>query len=190
MRLVAPHALTPTEEAIERILLDCRINPVSKKPSVEAMFHAYLLTLPGVEYVGHTHPAAINQIMCSPRAQQFAEGRIFPDEVVCCGVASAFVPYADPGLLLAREIKASCEQYALDHGRTPRVILLENHGIITLGATPEAVAAAMAMASKAAEIFIGAAALGGPVFLSQDDVRRIDRRLDEKHRRKALKLES
>ena len=47
----------------------------------------------------------------------------------------------------------------------PRVILLENHGIITLGRSPDAVKAAMFMAEKAAIIFAGAAMLGGPQLL-------------------------
>jgi hypothetical protein len=44
------------------------------------------------------------------------------------------------------------------------------------------------MATKAAEIFTHAAALGGPVFLSPENVRRIEGRKDEHYRRKALNL--
>ena len=70
----------------------------------------------------------------------------------------------------------------------PRVILLENHGIITLGRTLDGVRAAMFMAEKSARIFIGAAALGGPQFLSEENVSRIGGRPDEHHRQKVLKL--
>ena len=66
--------------------------------------------------------------------------------------------------------------------------MLENHGIITLGRTPEAVLAAMLMAEKAATIWLGAAALGGPVFLPAKTVARIAGRPDESLRRKLLKL--
>ena len=90
---------------IDQALLGSRVDGVGKKPSVEAMFHAWLLQLPGVECVGHCHPVVANQILCSPRAHDFAERRIFPDEIVCCGAASVFVPYVDPGLMLAREIR-------------------------------------------------------------------------------------
>jgi ribulose-5-phosphate 4-epimerase/fuculose-1-phosphate aldolase len=52
-----------------------------------------------------------------------------------------------------------------------RVVLLENHGLITLGGTAEAVLAAMLMAEKTAQIWRDAAALGGPAFLSSNKSR-------------------
>jgi hypothetical protein len=44
------------------------------------------------------------------------------------------------------------------------------------------------MAEKAARIFVGAAALGGPVPLTAQNVARIDSRPDEHYRQKMLKL--
>src|SRR4051812_16366333 len=44
-----------TDAAIDEALFTSRVDANAKKPSVEAMFHAYLLTLPGVNFVGHTH---------------------------------------------------------------------------------------------------------------------------------------
>ncbi len=160
----------------------------AKKPSVEALFHAYLLSLPGIEFVGHTHAPQINAILCSPRAREFAFKRILPDEVVCCDVASVFVPYTDPGLKLAQIIRAEVEKFLAKHDRPPRVILLESHGIITLGRSVEAVLSAMFMAEKTAHIWAGAAALGGPNFMSPEDIARISGRPDEAVRRKMLKL--
>lgn len=177
-----------TDQQIEDELFGCRIDPEAKKPSVEALFHAYLLSLPGVNFVGHTHSIAVNQVLCSPRAREFAEKRLFPDEIVCCGGASVFVPYTDPGLKLSQVIRDGCVAFLDRHGVAPRVILLENHGPITLGATPGAVKAAMYMADKAARVFAGAAALGGPVFLTPEQVDRIANRIDEHYRQRALKL--
>jgi len=177
-----------TDGEIEEALLSSRIDLGAKKPSVESLFHAYFLSLPGVEFVGHTHAIAVNKILCSGRALEFAEKRIFPDEIVCCGGASVFVPYTDPGFPLALEIRRRTEVFVKRHGHSPRVILLENHGIITLGRTPDAVLAAMLMAEKAAEIWTGAAALGGPTFLSPENVHRIAHRADEHYRQRALKL--
>ena len=74
------------------------------------------------------------------------------------------------------------------HGRGPRVILLANHGLIALGATPQAVLAATLMADKAARIFTGAASVGAPRFLSATQVARIAGRPDEHYRQKALGL--
>ena len=177
-----------TDQQIEDELFGCRVDANAKKPSIEAIFHAWLLSLPGVQFAGHTHSVAVNQILCSPRARDFAERRSCPDEIVCCGPASVFVPYTDPGLRLAQGIRDGTRAFIGRFGKNPRVVLLENHGIITLGASPEAVKSAMFMSKKAAEIFIGAAALGGPNFLTQADVDRIENRIDEHYRQRALKL--
>ena len=177
-----------TDQEIVDELFASRVDSEARKPSVEALFHAYLLTLPGIEFVGHTHSVAVNQILCSPLAEQFATQKLFPDEIVCCGPASVFIPYTDPGLELSKVIRTETEKFMQTFTAPPRVILLENHGIITLGNSPNAVKAAMLMAQKSAEIFVGAAALGGPKFLPPADVDRIANRIDEHYRQRALKL--
>ena len=177
------------DTAVDDALLASRVDPAARKPSVEAIFHAYLLTLPGVNFVGHTHPVAVNQLLCSKYARTFARRRIFPDEVVCCGVESVFVPYADPGLQLAREIRTAVVAFIKRLARAPRVILLESHGLIALGASPESVFAATTMAVKAAEILSGAAGFGGPPrFMTAAQVARIAGRPDEHYRQKVLGL--
>jgi len=177
-----------SDQAIEDALFACRVDASARKPSVEALFHAYLLTLPGVAFVGHTHAVSVNQILCSPRAEDFARRKLFPDEIVCCGPASVLVPYTDPGLKLSQAIREKTVAYREEWGIVPRVILLENHGIITLGGSPDAVKAAMLMAEKSAAIFAGAAAMGGPRFLSAAEVDRIANRIDEHYRQRALNL--
>jgi rhamnose utilization protein RhaD (predicted bifunctional aldolase and dehydrogenase) len=176
------------DDDVEAALLGSRVDPSARKPSVEALFHADLLSRKEIDFVGHTHPIAVNRILCSPAAATFAARRLFPDEVVCCGPRSVFVPYADPGLELAHAIGREFAPYVDAHAANPRVILLQNHGIITLGASPEAVKAATFMAVKAAEIYLGAAALGGPVFLDEAVIARINSRKDEHHRQRALGL--
>ncbi len=173
---------------VEAALEACRVDPRSKKPSIETLFHAFFLSLPEVEFVGHTHAPAVSRILCSPQARLFASRRLFPDEVICCGEASVLVPYTDPGLPLARAIRSRTRSYMGRYRRAPRVVLLENHGIVTLGRTPEAVLAAMLMAEKAARIWLGAALLGGPHFLPACEVRRIAGRADEECRRRAMKI--
>lgn len=180
-----------TDAAVDDALFAARVDPAAKKPSVEALFHAWLLTLPGVDFVGHTHPIAVNQLLCSRHASTFARRRLFPDEIVCCGPESVFVPYTDPGLALARAIRTAVTAYVRRLDRAPRVILLENHGLIALGATPAAVLAATLMAAKAAAIFVGAASASGgtaPRFLSSAQVARIAGRPDEHYRQRALGL--
>ena len=177
-----------TDAEVNQALLDCRVDPEALKPSVEALFHGYLLSLPEVNFVGHVHSIAVNQILCSPRAREFAEKRIFPDEIVCCGAESVLVPYTDPGLVLAQSIRDHTRDYIKHAGTYPRLILLENHGIIAPGKSYQAVCAALLMAEKTAQIWAGAAALGGPIFMKAEQVQRIAQRPDEHYRQRALNL--
>jgi len=177
-----------TDQQIDDALLAARVDSKAKKPSVEAVFHAYLVSLPGIKFVGHVHAIGVNQILCSPRARDFAQHRMFPDEIVCCSTASVFVPYTDPGVKLAQVIRRETEAFIKKQQRQPRIILMQNHGIIALGATRQAVLTAMLMAEKAARIFVGAAALGGPVFMSDAHVQRIAGRPDEAYRQRELKM--
>jgi len=175
-----------TDLEVDQALLAARLDSAAKKPSIEALFHAYLLTLPGVRCVGHVHAIAVNQILCSPRAREFAEKRACPDEIVMCGVESVFVPYAEPGLGLSQAIRREVVSFVKRTGRDPKIILLQNHGIIAVGASPKAVLGSLLMAEKAAEIFVAAASLGGPVFLTSDQCERIAGRPDEHYRQKML----
>ena len=84
--------------------MESRTDESAAKPSVEGLFHAFLLTLPGISFVGHVHAIAVNQILCSPRAEEFATKRTFPDEIVCCGTESVLVPYTDPGVILPAQL--------------------------------------------------------------------------------------
>ncbi len=174
------------EEATEAALLAALIDPDAPRPSVETAFHAWLLQQEGVNFVGHTHPVEVNKILCSDKAELFARRRLFPDEVVCCGRQSLLVDYANPGADLARAIRSGWEQFTGEHGFTPKLILLRNHGIIAVGSTPGSVLATTAVAVKAAEIFNGAHALGEVVFMAPEEVERIHNRLDEQYRREQL----
>ena len=175
-----------TDVEVDQALLAARLDPAAKKPSIEALFHAYLLTLPGVRCVGHVHAIAVNQILCSPRAREFAERRACPDEIVMCGVESVFVPYAEPGLGLSQAIRREVVAFVKRTGRDPKIILLQNHGIIAVGSSPKSVLGSLLMAEKAAEIFVGAASLGGPVSLTAEQCERIAGRPDEHYRQKML----
>lgn len=156
------------------------------RPSVETLFHAYLLSLPGIQFVGHTHPTPVNAVLCSRLAEEAVSGRLFPDEIVCCGPTPAWVPYVDPGHPLSRELKARVEAYIDAHNAPPRVVLMQNHGLIALGKSAQEVESATAMYVKSARILLGAYALGGPNFLSPENVNRIYTRPDEKYREKQI----
>jgi len=170
---------------LQNAMMEARVDKSSiVRPSVEVTFHAMLLHGCDVNYVGHTHPVLVNQLLCSNRAEQFANNRIFPDEAVLCGPRSVFVPYMDPGLPLARAIRDQVQGYMEEYGEAPKVILLANHGLIVLGQTPTEILNVTAMCVKAAGIFVGACAAGEPVFMSREDIMHIYRRPDEIYRRK------
>ncbi len=184
------HALDHAEENDEatRIALEqSRVDPnETKMPSVETFLHAYLLSLPGVRFVGHTHPVAVNALLCSKRAEELIAGRLFPDEIVVCGIAPLWVPYTDPGLPLARELRRRVEAYVQEYGVLPKVILMQNHGLIAPAETPQKVIAATAMYVKTAKILLGTMAAGGPNFLAPHHVERIYTRPDEAYRQQII----
>ena len=98
------------------------------------------------------------------------------------------VGYVDPGTILAQNIREETGKFITAENRPPRMVLMQNHGLIALGATTGAVLAASLMAEKSARIFLGASALGGPTALSAENVARIDSRPDEHYRQRMLKL--
>lgn len=179
--LDTPPASLADEKAISKA---ARVDEgVSVVPSVEVSFHAMLLHECDVAFVGHTHPVAVNKILCSHHARVFAEKRVFPDEAVLCGPESVFVPYVDPGLPLAIVMRDEVKKYLEKYDEAPKVILLQNHGLIALGQTPAEILNITAMCVKAAEILWGALAIGGANFMSNDDIMHIYKRPDEIYRR-------
>lgn len=175
--------------AHQQAMIDAKVDPSSSaRPSVEVTFHAMLLHECadwGIRVIAHTHPVAVNQILCSGRAQEFAERRIFPDQVVVCGPRSVFLPYIDPGPPLARAMREALRGYIAQEGEPPKTILLANHGLIALAASPREALNITMMTVKAAKIFAGAAAIGEPTFMSQADIDHIYKRPDEIFRRKS-----
>ncbi|WP_238476506.1 class II aldolase/adducin family protein [Bythopirellula goksoeyrii] len=174
------------DDEIEDLLLTSRVDSTALKPSVETLFHAWLLQLPHVLFVGHTHPVCVNQVLCSPRAKEFAEHRLFPDQIVYCGAESVLVPYVDPGLVLATRIADLVDDFIKRKKTFPKTILLENHGLIALGTTAKQVEATLRMTEKSARVFVGAIAAGGPIVLPQEQVDRIASRSDEHYRQRMI----
>lgn len=169
--------------ALQDAMMAARVDPEARRPSVEVTFHAMLLHGCDVNYIGHTHALTVNQLLCSTRAELFAKNRLFPDEVVLCGPESVLVPYVDPGLPLARAMREQVKIYMETYGEAPKVILLQNHGLIVLGQTSTEILNVTAMCVKAAGIFVGACSVGEPVFMSKADIMHIYRRPDEIFRR-------
>ena len=176
-----------TDEQVKQRLNEAKVDPsVLPHPSVETVLHAICLSLEDVNFVGHTHPTAINAITCSAAFETAVSGRLFPDEIVLCGPAPVVVPYTDPGLPLARKVYDLINQYIDEYHERPKVILMQNHGLIALGRTAQQVENITAMAVKAARVLLGTYALGGPHFMTAQAVERIHTRPDELYRRLLL----
>lgn len=155
------------------------------QPSTETFLHALCLAQPGIAYVGHTHPVAVLGLLCSRAGSRpFTRGGVFPDEIVYCGLDPAVVPYVDPGVKLAFALRDALAGHRRRHGVPPRLVLLENHGIVALGTTADEVLNITLMAEKWAKVLLGTLRAGGPRYLRRAQARHIDRWPAEHYRRR------
>ena len=170
-------------ETFQEAMIDA---PEGKRPSVEAILHAILLQVPEFSFIGHTHPTYTNMVLCSKHCEEAVNGRLFPDQIVSMKHRSVFVPYTDPGLPLAREVKKRFEEFVEKEGVLPSVIMMQNHGLIVMGNSPRAVASGTEMTEKSSKVIVGTYAMGGPNFLPPEHVERIFTRPDEAYRLKSI----
>jgi ribulose-5-phosphate 4-epimerase/fuculose-1-phosphate aldolase len=145
------------------------------EPHEDITLFACLLGLdPALRVAVHIHPAIVDQIIASPRARQFADRRTVHNEVLALGSASLLVNFADPGVPLTREIQKKMILWRDRNKSVPRVILVQNHGVILLGASGLALLRSIEALLKYAELFAGASLLGGPVFLTPQAITQIE----------------
>lgn len=157
-----------------------------RRPSVEALLHVVLYDLTPARVIAHSHPTHVNALLCSRHPELLVEGALFPDQIVVLGATPLLVPYVDPGLALARDVRTRMRAHERAHGTAPSTVYLQNHGMFAIGANPTQVLGMTAMAQKCAQAIIGAAAVGGVNFMPEREVRRIDTRPDEVYRRAML----
>jgi NAD(P)-dependent dehydrogenase (short-subunit alcohol dehydrogenase family)/rhamnose utilization protein RhaD (predicted bifunctional aldolase and dehydrogenase) len=96
-----------------------------KRPSVETLLHDLIATT----YVVHTHPPLVNALTCSRQGERAAR-TILGDGVL-------WVPTVNPGYILARKTREAVRAYRNKHGREPRVLLFQNHGLCVGGESYE-----------------------------------------------------
>ncbi len=94
------------------------------RPSVEAGFHSLLDT-----FVLHTHAVYANLATCAEDGAQMAKKALAGLEA-----GHVFIPYINPGAQLTFAIQAAIRQKEQESGRRPQILLLQNHGIITMAA--------------------------------------------------------
>ena len=86
------------------------------RPSIETYLHAYTR-----KYTLHTHPITVNILLCRKNWRELVKN-LFED-CLC-------VPYATPGIDLAIEILFSMKQADFNKDNYPKLIFLQNHGLI------------------------------------------------------------
>ena len=155
------------------------------RPSVEALLHVVCVLNAGAATVAHTHPESVNALLCSDRAEVLAGPPIFPDQVVVIGRRALLVPYTDPGVVLAREVRGRLVDHAGQWGM-PRVIYLGNHGMVALGSSAGQVLQLTEMADKVSRVLTTTLSFGNVVPMTNESTERIDTRNDEQIRRTAL----
>lgn len=175
-----------SEVEVGEALADVLVDPQHKRPSTETFMHAVLLAEGGARWVAHTHPNSCNMILCSRLGAEPFKRPLFPDGIVVCGRHPAIVPYVDPGFYLGHAVRAELRRYQDAHGKSPKLLLMVNHGITALGQTAQEALNILRMADKWARILQGSYALGGPNYMPDEEADRIDQRLDEVYRRKVL----
>jgi rhamnose utilization protein RhaD (predicted bifunctional aldolase and dehydrogenase) len=159
----------------------------SMRPSIEALLHAVALGLGDARWVIHTHPTVLTGLLCSSMGEELLRSSpLFPDEAVVCGSRPLFIPYAEPGLELARTFAQGLSARVDEGGDLPRVVYLANHGLVALGASSIEAQAVTTMAVKAAHVRLVASIAGGPRPLAQASIDAVVNREDEIERRAVL----
>jgi L-fuculose-phosphate aldolase len=129
-------------------------NNFNKKGSMELSFHLFLLNNYNIKYVAHTHPTNTLKILVSDKINEFANKRLFPDQVIFNGKKSCVIPYSLPGQLLTTQIKNHLNDFITDEKYFPNLILLKNHGVIVCGNSIEECIYGTEICEKSAEIFL------------------------------------
>ncbi|GEM_PF-3427141 len=110
--------VTPASESrFLAAMKNTRIGDSDQWPSMEAGFHAVLED----PIILHTHPVGINLIACMQEGEETLRK-------VAGDLPVAWVPYKNPGLALAEEMRKRKSE-------TIKIWVLQNHGLIVTGKT-------------------------------------------------------
>jgi rhamnose utilization protein RhaD (predicted bifunctional aldolase and dehydrogenase) len=174
------------DEQVAEGLNAALVDSSQRKPSVETFLHALSIQEAGAKWVCHTHAVSVLKILCSQMGAEPFRRPLIPDMIVMCGTEPLIVPYLDPGFPLASGVLHALHEFQDRKGESPRIILMVNHGVVSLGQTARQALNAMLMIDKWARILEGTYTFGGPNYLPDTVIDRIETRPDEKYRRQRL----
>jgi len=108
-------------KVVNRLLLACDDKVlVDARPSVETPLHAFL-----DKCVIHLHPSAAGAFANAKNGKAELE-KLFKQE----NLPPLWVPYTDPGFMLAKRIAKLVEDYQKRFSKKPTVLFLEKHGLL------------------------------------------------------------
>jgi rhamnose utilization protein RhaD (predicted bifunctional aldolase and dehydrogenase) len=97
--------------------------PSSVRPSVESTLHALL-----GKCVVHLHALPILAYACAKAGHEKLTG-VFRNTVY----NPLWVPYANPGYELTIAVRKAIKEYCLQYSCSPRIIILQRHGVVFVG---------------------------------------------------------
>ncbi len=115
-------------EVVERLLLACDDEiKDGARPSVESHLHAFL-----DKCVIHLHPIVVAAYVNAKNGKEKIL-RLFKNQKQ----PILWVPYVDPGFMLATKIAGLVDKYLKQYGKKPAVMILQKHGIFVTAEAPE-----------------------------------------------------
>ena len=116
-------------EVVARLLLACDDKVTSgARPSVESHLHSFL-----GKCVIHLHPLVVAAYVNAKNGRAELE-KLFKNETF----PPLWVPYTDPGFMLAKKIARLVGDYQNQFGKKPAVMILEKHGLFVTSETANA----------------------------------------------------
>lgn len=127
-----------SEEESKKILSEAYIE--GARPSIETFLHSI-----SGRYSLHTHPIVVNALTCRKYGGEQIK-KLFPDALI--------VPYATPGVELAKVYFKAYKAYIEKNDTEPKFIFLMNHGFITSADTADEVIALTEYVTNTIENFL------------------------------------
>lgn len=129
---------TMTDGESKRVLQEAFIE--GARPSIETFLHSI-----SGKYSLHTHPIVVNALTCRKNGKGILQ-ELFPEALL--------VPYATPGVELAKAYFTEYKKYKMVHKDEPQYVFLMNHGFLASAETAEEVITLTEKATQKIEKFL------------------------------------